>query len=87
MEQIKGLAKERFVYVDEAGVDDTLNYPYGYCPKGERFESLKLAYPTKRVSMISGGGVVQLLHRWYLKDTVIVSWFANGLRNFSCLHS
>ena len=35
-------AKERLLYVDEAGVDDTEDYPYGWCEKGERDEELKL---------------------------------------------
>lgn len=25
------------VYVDESGFDDTLDYPYGYCHRSERF--------------------------------------------------
>lgn len=29
------------VYLDEAGVDDTEDYPYGYCPVSERSHTLK----------------------------------------------
>ena len=33
----------QMVYLDEAGVDDTTDYPYGYCHQSERFDALKLA--------------------------------------------
>jgi transposase len=39
--------------VDEAGIDDTEDYPYGYCQKGKRFYALKRGSRTQRVSMIA----------------------------------
>ena len=42
------------VYIDEAGVDDTEDYPYGWNARGERFEALKLGHRTQRISMIAG---------------------------------
>lgn len=42
------------VYLDEAGVDDTEDYPYGYCPRSERFYALKLGHRTQRISMVAG---------------------------------
>ena len=54
VEQIKGYAPERFVYVDEAGVDDTIDYPYGYAHKSERYQAEKLGHKTQRISFISG---------------------------------
>lgn len=51
---ISSYAKERFVYVDEAGVDNTIDYEYGYCHRSERFPSLKRGHKSERVSMIGG---------------------------------
>jgi transposase len=42
------------VYVDEAGVDDTEDYPYGWNERGQRFDALKLGHRTRRISMIAG---------------------------------
>jgi transposase InsO family protein len=42
------------VYIDQAGVDDTHDYPYGYGPRGERFYALKLGHRTERISMVAG---------------------------------
>lgn len=44
----------QIVYVDQAGVDDTHDYPYGYGPQGERFYALKLGHRTERISMVAG---------------------------------
>jgi transposase len=44
---------EQLVYVDEAGVDDTEDYAYGWCAQAERFEALKLGHRTQRISMIA----------------------------------
>ena len=41
------------VYLDEAGVDDTEDYPYGYGHRSERFQALKLGHRTERVSMVA----------------------------------
>ncbi len=42
------------VYVDEAGAEDTEDYPYGWNQRGERFYALKLGHRTSRTSMIAG---------------------------------
>lgn len=44
---------EQISYVDESGIDNRDEYPYGYCPKGERFHSLKSGKRTERVSFIA----------------------------------
>jgi len=41
------------VYVDEAGIDNREEYPYGYCEIGQRFHSLKSGKRTQRVSWIA----------------------------------
>lgn len=45
--------RDNLVYIDESGIDNTEDYPYGYCRKGERFHSLKLSKKTQRVSMFA----------------------------------
>jgi DDE superfamily endonuclease len=39
--------------VDEAGIDNREEYPYGYCEIGERFYALKSGKRTNRVSWIT----------------------------------
>lgn len=54
LEQLKAYSYDEVVYVDEAGVDDTEDYPYGWNEQGERFYALKLGHRTRRISMIAG---------------------------------
>ena len=49
------------VYVDEAGVDDTVSYAYGWSEKGTRCFGERLGHRTQRVSMaaaLCGGQVL-----------------------------
>ncbi len=39
--------------MDEAGIDNRSDYPYGYSPKGERVYALKDGKRTARVSWIA----------------------------------
>lgn len=41
------------IYVDEAGIDNREEYPYGYCKIGERFEALRSGKRTERISWIA----------------------------------
>ena len=41
------------VYIDEAGIDNRQDYPYGYCPIGQCFHALKSGKRTERVSWIA----------------------------------
>lgn len=43
----------QLVYVDEAGIDNREDYPYGYCEIGQRFHALKSGKRTERVSWIA----------------------------------
>ncbi|MEP0949664.1 transposase [Leptolyngbya subtilissima DQ-A4] len=54
MTQIAQYEDAQVVYLDEAGVDDTEDYPYGCCPHTERFYALKLGHRTQRISMVAG---------------------------------
>ena len=41
------------MYIDEAGIDNRQDYPYSYCPIGQRFHALKSGKRTERVSWIA----------------------------------
>lgn len=43
----------QIVYVDEAGIDNREDYPYGYCEVGQRFFALKSGKRSERVSWIA----------------------------------
>jgi len=51
------------VYVDEAGIDNRKEYPYGYCEIGQRFHALKAANARPRVSWIAALARGTSLHR------------------------
>ena len=42
---------QQIVYVDEAGIDNREDYPYGYCEIGQRFYALKSGKRTERVML------------------------------------
>jgi transposase len=50
---LKTIEAGQIVYVDEAGIDNREDYPYGYCEIGERFYALKNGKRSERVSWIS----------------------------------
>jgi len=52
-EQLKSKSASQIVYVDEAGIDNRDEYPYGYCEIGQRFYALKGGKRTERVSWIA----------------------------------
>ena len=43
----------QIIYVDEAGIDNPEEYPYGYCAVDQRFYALKSGKRTERVSWIA----------------------------------
>ena len=45
---------QQIAYVDEAGIDNREEYPYGYCKVGQRFYALKSGKRSERVSWIAG---------------------------------
>jgi transposase len=50
---LKTKSPTQLVYVDEAGIDNREEYPYGYCEVGQRFHALKSGKRTERVSWIA----------------------------------
>lgn len=74
---------EQVVYVDEAGMDDTDVYPYGWCDRSERFHALKLGHRTERVSMVAGWCnktiLAPLTFKGYCNTALIEGWVEHGL--------
>jgi hypothetical protein len=52
-EQLQRKLPHQLVYVDEAGIDNREDYPYGYCKIGQRFYALKSGKRSERVSWIA----------------------------------
>jgi len=52
-ERLKSKQAHQIVYVDEAGIDNREDYPYGYCQIGQRFYEFKSGKRTERVSWIA----------------------------------
>ena len=78
---LKGLhtyTASQIVYVDEAGADDTADYPYGWCDKFQRFYALKLGHRTRRISMIAGWCNQQVLapltFEGYCNTALVEAW-------------
>ena len=53
--------KKSIVYVDEAGIDNREDYPYGYGVKGKRLPGMESGKRTERVSWIAAINQEQML--------------------------
>lgn len=77
------MAGEDRVYVDEAGVEDTLDYAYGWSLQGTRCWGEKLGYRTQRVSMVAawcaGEVLAPLTFEGYCDSALIEAWFETQL--------
>ena len=76
------------MYVDEAGVEDTLAYAYGWSEKGTRYLAERLGHRTQRTSVAAawcrdenGQGKVlsPLMFEGYCNSAVIEAWFEQHL--------
>ncbi|MDG2992098.1 IS630 family transposase, partial [Candidatus Synechococcus calcipolaris G9] len=70
------------VYLDEAGVDNTIDYPYGYCHQSERFHALRLGHRTQRISMIAGWCDRQILAPMTFEGYCNSDLFENWVEQF-----
>lgn len=61
LKDISQYTQQKLVDVDEAGVDDTEDYPYSWCEKSQRYYDLKLGHKTERISMLAAWGCRQIL--------------------------
>jgi transposase len=77
------IALQDRVYVDEAGVEDTLSYAYGWSLKGTRCWGERLGHRTQRVSMAaawcSGQVLAPLTFEGYCDSVLIETWFRQEL--------
>lgn len=71
------------MYVDEAGVEDTLSYAYGWSPKGVRCVGERLGHRTERVSMAAalcqGEILAPLTFEGYCDAALVEAWFEQQL--------
>jgi len=71
------------VYLDEAGIDNTEDYAYGWCPKGERFAAERRGKRTERVSFIAAWYqhqlVAPLTYEGYCNRAVFETWLETQL--------
>ena len=78
MSKIAELEAHQLVYLDEAGIDDTDDYAYGYCLTGERFEAERQGSRIERVSFIAAWQQQQLVapmtYEGYCNRTVFERW-------------
>ena len=76
------------VYVDEAGVEDTLDYAYGWSLRGTRCWGEKLGHRTQRVSMAAawcaGEVLASLTFEGYCDSALIEAWFEQQLCSVLC---
>jgi transposase len=66
------------VYVDEAGVEDTLDYAYGWSLRGARCWGERLGHRTQRISMIAawcaGQVLAPLTFEGYCESELVEAW-------------
>ncbi len=71
------------MYLDEAGVEDTLDYEYGWSLKGTRCLGERLGHRTQRVSMAAawcqGQVLAPLTFEGYCDSELIEAWFVQEL--------
>ena len=77
------IAPEDRIYLDEAGVEDTLDYAYGWSPKGSRCWGERLGHRTQRVSAIAawrqGQVLAPLTFEGYCDSALVEAWFEQEL--------
>nr|WP_322742598.1 transposase [Synechocystis salina] len=82
-DEIKQYGPERLTYMDQAGLDNSLDYPYGYCHKSEGFKATKLGHRTERVSIISwwwnGMTIAPMIFEGYCNAKVVCDWIEEML--------
>lgn len=71
------------VYVDEAGVEDTLSYAYGWSLRGLRCWAERLGHRTQRISMAAawccGEVLAPLTFEGYCDSVLVETWFQQEL--------
>lgn len=77
------MTPEQCVYIDEAGVENTLDYEYAWSPKGERCYAERFGHTTERVSMVAawclGKVFAPMSFTGHCDSLVVETWFARVL--------
>jgi transposase len=80
---VAAIAPGKRVYVDEAGVEDTLSYAYGWSEKGSRCRGERLGHRTQRTSIAAawcqGQVLSPLMFQGYCNSAWIEAWFQQHL--------
>lgn len=83
LKEVRELRASQLVYLDEAGIDDTDDYGYGWCYKGERFYATRKGTRKERVSFISAWHqaelVAPLTDEGYCNRAVFEAWLEQTL--------
>ncbi len=83
MTQLATIASADRVYLDEAGVEDTLDYAYGWSPRGTRCWGERLGHRTQRVSVAAawcqGMVLAPLTFEGYCDSALIEAWVEQQL--------
>ena len=77
------IAVDKRVYLDEAGIEDTLSYAYGWSEKGRRCLGERLGHRTQRLSIAAawcqGKVLSPLMFEGYCNGALIEAWFEQHL--------
>lgn len=83
MKQLSEVALENRVYVDEAGVENTLSYVYGWSKRGSRCLGERLGHRTCRISMIAAWCCKQVMapltFQGFCDSVLVETWFQQCL--------
>ena len=83
LDELAQLDESKVVYLDEAGIDDTEDYGYGWCWRGQRFYAQRRASRRQRVSFIAAWQqqtlVAPLTFEGYCNRAVFEAWLEQFL--------
>lgn len=83
MQELARLSLDQCVYIDEAGVENTLAYEYAWSPKGERCYAERLGHFTERISVVAawclGKVFAPMTFIGHCDALVVETWFARVL--------
>jgi hypothetical protein len=83
LQDLSKIPESKRVYLDEAGVEDTLNYSYGWSRKGTRCHGERLGHRTSRISMAAawcqGRILAPITFEGMCQSDLIEAWFEQHL--------
>ena len=81
--QREQLEAHQLIYLDEAGIDDTEDYGYGWCECGQRFEAVRQGSRKQRVSFIAALHqktlIAPMTYEGYCNRAVFEVWLEQAL--------